>query len=124
LFEKKENRLSPTIESAPVSRGIKLAVVGDAGRTDNLIEIVRDADALVIESTYLDEEVDMARRFSHLTAKDAAELAVRAGVKRLILPAHLPSSSRQGRAGRGAHYLSQYGVARDTTPSNSKSKIV
>ena len=28
-----------------------LAVVGDAGRTDNLLDIVRDVDALVIEST-------------------------------------------------------------------------
>ena len=85
LFEEKESRLSPDLEPDPVSRGMKLAVVGDAGRTDSLVEIVRDADALVIESTYLDEEVDMARRFSHLTAKDAAELAIHAGVKQLIL---------------------------------------
>ena len=34
---------------------------------------------------YLDPEVEMARRFSHLTARDAADLAVRAGVKQLIL---------------------------------------
>jgi len=85
LFEEKKSRLSSDREPAPVSKGIKLAVVGDAGRTDNLVEIVRDADALVIESTYLNEEVDMARQFSHLTAKDAAELAIRAGVKQLIL---------------------------------------
>jgi ribonuclease Z len=39
----------------------------------------------VIESTYIDEEKDMARQFSHLTAQDAAELAVRAGVRQLIL---------------------------------------
>jgi ribonuclease Z len=43
------------------------------------------ADALVIESTYLDEEIDMARQFSHMTAKGAAELAIKAGVKQLIL---------------------------------------
>jgi ribonuclease Z len=40
---------------------------------------------LVIESTYLEEEADMAREFSHLTARQAAELAVRADVKHLIL---------------------------------------
>lgn len=85
LFEEKKPRLSPDLEPDSASRGMKLAVVSDAGRTDNLVEIVWDADALVIESTYLDEEVDMARRFSHLTAKGAAELAVRAGVRRLIL---------------------------------------
>lgn len=85
LFEEKKPRLSPDLEPDSASRGMKLVVVGDAGRTDNLVDIVRDADALIIESTYLNEEVDMARQFSHLTAKDAAELAVHAGVKQLIL---------------------------------------
>ena len=69
----------------PLQRGTKLMVVGDTGRTDDLLEVAQDADALVIESTYLDEETDMARQFSHMTAKGAAELAVKAGVKKLIL---------------------------------------
>ena len=51
----------------------------------SLLEVSRDADALVIKSTYLDKEADMARQFSHLTARMAAELAVKAGVKQLIL---------------------------------------
>jgi ribonuclease Z len=33
----------------------------------------------------MDSEADMARQFSHLTAKQAAELAARAGVKKLII---------------------------------------
>jgi ribonuclease Z len=60
-------------------------VVGDTGRTDDLAEFAKDADGLVIESTYLQEEAEMARQFSHMTARGAAELAVRAGVKQLIL---------------------------------------
>ena len=60
-------------------------MVGDSGRTDDLVEICRDADGLVIESTYLDEEADMAKQFSHLTARMGAELALKAGVKKLIL---------------------------------------
>jgi ribonuclease Z len=60
-------------------------VVGDVGRTDNLLEVCKDADALVIESTYLEEEAEMAHQFSHLTAKQGAELAVQANVKKLIL---------------------------------------
>ncbi len=60
-------------------------VVGDTGRTDDLLSVARGADALVIESTYLDEEAEMARQFSHMTAKGAAELALKAGVKQLIL---------------------------------------
>ena len=60
-------------------------MVGDTGRTDDLLAVCKDADALVIESTYIDEEAEMARSFSHLTARQAAELAVKAGVKKLIL---------------------------------------
>lgn len=77
--------ISPDDVLGPLQRGTKLIVVGDTGRTDNLLEVAREADALVIESTYLDEEAEMARQFSHLTARGAAELAKQAGVKQLIL---------------------------------------
>ena len=78
-------RIEPDEVLGPVEKGIKLVVVGDAGRTDNLLEFCQGADALVIESTYLDEEAEMAAQFSHLTAKQGAELAVQANVKKLIL---------------------------------------
>jgi len=78
-------RVAPDDVLGPLERGAKLVVVGDAGRTDNLLEVCREADALVIESTYLDEAADMAKEFSHLTARMGAELAVKAGVKQLIL---------------------------------------
>ena len=67
------------------TRGTKLVHVGDAGRTDNLVDVCRDADALVIEATYLSAESDMAARFGHLTAAQAAELAVAANVAHLFL---------------------------------------
>jgi ribonuclease Z len=69
----------------PATPGSKLVFVGDAGETESLIEPARDADALVIESTYVDEERGMAREFGHLTARQAAELAVSANVRELIL---------------------------------------
>lgn len=68
-----------------VRQGTRLAYVGDVGQVENLVDIVRDVDTLVIEATYLEEERDMARQFAHLTARQAADLALRAGVKRLIL---------------------------------------
>ena len=77
--------ITPNEVLGEVERGIKLVVVGDAGRTDNLLEACKEADALVIESTYLDEEAEMASQFSHLTAKQGAELAIQANVKKLIL---------------------------------------
>jgi ribonuclease Z len=65
--------------------GAALAIVGDASRTDNLIEYVRGVDALVIESTYLDVEADLARAYGHLTATQSARLANTANVRKLIL---------------------------------------
>jgi ribonuclease Z len=78
-------RIQPDDVLGPLQKGIKLIVVGDTGRTDDLLGVCQDADALVIESTYTDDEAEMARQFSHLTARQAAELAVKAGVKKLIL---------------------------------------
>jgi ribonuclease Z len=78
----------------PERQGTRLVLVGDTGRTDNLVEYCRDADALIIEATYLEEEAEMARSFSHLTASQAAALAQRAGVKNLILT-HLSRRYRE-----------------------------
>jgi ribonuclease Z len=66
-------------------RGTRLVHVGDAGRTDNLVHVCRDADALVIEATYVSRDAEMASRFGHLTAAQAAALARDAGVKHLFL---------------------------------------
>lgn len=65
--------------------GTKFVIVGDTGETGSILEYCRAADGLVIEGTYLQPEVEMAREFSHLTAKDAAELAVAANVKQLFI---------------------------------------
>jgi ribonuclease Z len=78
-------QVSPDQVMGPLQRGIRLVVVGDAGRTDDLLDVCQDADALVIESTYLEAEAGMARQFSHLTARQAAELAQRSGVRKLFL---------------------------------------
>jgi len=78
-------RITPDDVLGPLRQGTKLVIVGDAGKTDNLVEVCRDADALVIESTYLDEDAEMAGQFSHLTARQGAELAIKANVKKLIL---------------------------------------
>jgi ribonuclease Z len=77
--------VTPEDVLGPLQKGVKLVVIGDTGRTDDLVEPCQDADALVIESTYLSDAADMARDFSHLTAQQAAELAVKANVKQLFL---------------------------------------
>ncbi|MCB0251360.1 MAG: ribonuclease Z [Anaerolineae bacterium] len=77
--------IQPEEVLGPAAAGAKLAVIGDAGRIDNLVEQVAGAGALVIESTYLEEDAAMARKFGHLTAARAAQLARDAGVRSLIL---------------------------------------
>ncbi|OGO64985.1 MAG: ribonuclease Z [Chloroflexi bacterium RBG_19FT_COMBO_55_16] len=79
------SRIVPDQVLGPARPGTRLVHVGDAGRTDDLVEVCRGADLLVIEATYLEDEADMARDFAHLTARQAAELALQAGVKHLIL---------------------------------------
>ncbi len=69
----------------PALAGTKYVHIGDVGRTDNLLEVVRGADALVMEATYTEEEGVMAAEFGHMTAARAAALARDAGVKHLIL---------------------------------------
>ena len=87
-------QITPDQVLGPERPGTKFVQIGDTGRTDNLIEHVRGADTLVIESTYLTEEIEMAKRFGHLTAAQAAQLAVDADVKHLILT-HLSRRYRE-----------------------------
>ncbi|MGD8397836.1 MAG: ribonuclease Z [Anaerolineae bacterium] len=77
--------IQPDDVLGPPRPGTKLVFVGDAAETANLVEPARDADALIVEATYTALEADVAREFGHLTARLAAELAVDAGVRHLIL---------------------------------------
>jgi ribonuclease Z len=79
------SRVHPEQVLGPEKPGTRLVIVGDAGRTDNLYDVCQDADTLVIEATYLQDDLDMARNFSHLTAMQAAEFALEVNVKNLIL---------------------------------------
>jgi ribonuclease Z len=77
--------IEPDQVLGPFKPGATLAVVGDTGETDSLISYIQGADALVIEATYLEEEIDLAKKFSHMTAKSSAMLAKTAGVQQLYL---------------------------------------
>ena len=87
-------QITPEQVLGPERPGTRLVHIGDTGRTDNLVEHVRGADTLVIESTYLEEEADMAAKFGHLTAYQAAQLAIQGEVQHLILT-HLSRRYRE-----------------------------
>lgn len=65
--------------------GAKLVMTGDIGTTDGLAQIVKSATALVTEATYSDADGDLARQNGHITAGQAARLALEANVEQLIL---------------------------------------
>lgn len=66
-------------------RGAKVCFVGDVSHTGPLHKLVADADLLAIEATYLDADKELARQHGHITAKAAARLALKSGVKQLVL---------------------------------------
>ena len=78
-------QITPDQVLGPEIPGMKFVHVGDVGSTEDLDPVCWQAEALVIEATYLEEEADMAHQFAHLTAREAAELARRAQVNHLIL---------------------------------------
>lgn len=86
--------INPDDVLGPDLPGARYVHIGDVGRIDNIVEYVRDAHALVIESTYLNDEAEMAMHFGHLTATQAARLAVQANVQTLVLT-HLSRRNRE-----------------------------
>jgi len=52
---------------------------------DSTVEFVKGADLLYHESTFLEKEQQRSKETYHSTAKEAADVAKRAGVKRLML---------------------------------------
>ncbi len=77
--------ITPEMVLGELVEGAKLVHIGDIGRLENIREHVRDADALVIEATFLREDSDTALAFGHITAEQAATLAAENNVRSLIL---------------------------------------
>lgn len=68
-----------------IRKGDAIAVVIDTRFCREAIEIAKDAEILLCESTYLEEHKKLAHKHFHLTAKEAAIIAKEANVKKLIL---------------------------------------
>ncbi len=77
--------ITPDMVLGDEIQGVKLVYIGDIGRADEVRDVVADADALVMEATFLDADAEAAAHFGHVTARQAATLARETGVKTLIL---------------------------------------
>jgi ribonuclease Z len=65
--------------------GQAFAFVMDTRSCSSAVELARGADLLVTECTYLSTEADLADKWAHLTAADAARIAREAEVRKLVL---------------------------------------
>ena len=77
--------IAPSELVGPTRPGRKLVITGDTRPCDATVEAAIGADVLVHEATFADEEAARAAETGHSTAREAASVADRAGVRRLIL---------------------------------------
>ncbi len=74
------------LEEVSVPRpGQSFAFVMDTRLCDAVFSLARGVDLLVIESTFLDRDRELAHAFGHLTALQAATVAAECGVRSLVL---------------------------------------
>ncbi|MGY3749816.1 ribonuclease Z [Vagococcus acidifermentans] len=69
----------------PEKKGRIVTILGDTRKHPNSVKLAKDADVLVHESTFRQDEAALAKSYYHATTKQAAEVAKQAGAKRLFL---------------------------------------
>lgn len=77
--------IDPTVLVGPARPGRRIVLTGDTRPAESTVEAAQGADVLVHEATFGDEEAARAVETGHSTAREAATVADRAKVGRLIL---------------------------------------
>lgn len=67
------------------TKGKKATVIMDTELCQSAVDLAKDADVLICESTYANDLEEKAREYKHLTASQAAAIANKAGVGKLVL---------------------------------------
>lgn len=77
--------ITPADLVGPSRHGRRVVYSGDTRPCPATLEIATDADLLIHDATFAHDEAARARETNHSTAREAADLARRAGVLRLAL---------------------------------------
>lgn len=85
-FKTAGGELIPNTEITLAPEPLKsYAYCSDTAYNEELVELIRGADLLYHESTFLETDRARAKKTFHSTAADAADIANKAGVKKLLL---------------------------------------
>lgn len=98
--------ITPDMVLGEARRGRKVVYTGDTRPTERTVKIAKNADLLVHDASFREELKEWAIESGHSTAKEAAEVAKAANVKKLIL----------------THISTRY--SKDTTPLLEEAKEV
>ena len=74
----------------PARKGRRIVYTGDTRPCRRTVQIARNAELLIHDATFGEDEAERARSTFHSTAREAAETARQAGAQRLVLT-HLSS---------------------------------
>jgi ribonuclease Z len=77
--------VAPEQVLGPARPGRKVVVAGDTAPARSVLDVAREADVLLHEATFAEEESERAEETAHSTAAGAARLAAGAGVRMLVL---------------------------------------
>ena len=77
--------IEPSVLVGPARPGRRVVITGDTRPSAATVDAARDADLLVHEATFGDEEAERAVETGHSTAREAAQVAREAAVGTLLL---------------------------------------
>jgi len=72
-------------ETTYIEKGKKICVISDTHPCNNCYTLAQDSDYLICEATYSSKLKDKSESYNHMTSKDAALIANKSNVSKLIL---------------------------------------
>lgn len=81
----KGRKITPEDAVGPPRKGRSVVYTGDTRPTERIVEFSKNADVLIHDATFSHELFERAKAEGHSTAREAAEVAAAAAVKRLYL---------------------------------------